>query len=1102
MTSSPPGPSHATRPSGDESSAPPVRLLLHGAEDHARGGPTLRVPRTAQALREIGLAASATLFHRASDIAEDTVHLFNVWPPDSALQALRQLKAAGKRVVFSPIYLDFSERPVWAIPDLSPRSPGQRAAMRTHLQGRGRLHEIVPGYHAMVREMLALADHVVFLSEAERAALAAIGATVPEARASLIHNPVDAAAWQGGDPAPFRDAHAAGADYVLCVGRIEPRKNQLTLARAMRGLPLRLALAGHEGDPAYAAQIRQEGGTQLILPGRLGTASGMLHSALAGARVFALPSWSEGASLAALEAAAAGVPMVLSDRSSEREYFGDLARYCDPGDPDSLHRALRDTLDDPEAGARAQALQARVAETLDWQSHARATAAAYARARQSAPRPVARPAQPTLRPGALLLDLTALTRPALMPRQVLRHTKALARALLARPDAPRPVIWCAGRQGFLDLPDAFLEPRDAQRYAQRAEQDESLPLVAPPPGAALLLAGGLHGSDDAHLRGIEAFKARSGGAVIALIEDAGPCLRPDLFTAEQALGYTVRLHRLSELADQLVVPSAETAAALTLALETGPVPPRELGLCVIPLPALQAPPDLSPAPGPGLQDRLGDAPFALVPGPVCARGNLQLLTRIWARFAAEGRHGDLHLVVAGGIAPEAGALADSIARDPRIARRVHLVDAGDAEFEWLWRAARMVLCPSESEGWGWPVTEALARGAPCLVADIPELTGAAGVEALDPHDLPAWQARISALAATAPSRAAQAGQDGQNDGQDGWSATAEAVVSLLKAPRPVTLARALRAGESATAGVDAPALAIRFGAGWHPAETGLRRTAADRADFRLRADALRPDATGPDATDPLWLHLRLHLPPEHPRSRLQVRCGEATLFDAPVSGAALPRDLVLAIPDTAIAEDGCLPLALECPLRPAPAAPGSAEDPPPAPFGIGLVSARLLDPRRNNPLAVLQEPACWSEGRHAQEVDFALESHRAVVAPDLHVSPGWGVGSLRPRLALFVPVLPGAGAQRLGLTLRPVARPDAPSGARLYWNGRLLHAAQWQDDQPVTLDLALTEADLQSGPAVLEILPTALATPADLGLGHEQGLSGLGLFDLTLTPSE
>ncbi|NDW01317.1 glycosyltransferase [Salipiger sp. PrR002] len=1109
MAHSPSSPHPGSDTTGGEHNppvVPPVRLLLHGSEDRTLGGPSVRVPRTATALRDIGVPAQAALYRRPSDIPEDNVHLFNVWPPTSALQALRQLKAAGKRVVFSPIYLDFSERPTWSLG----ASEQERSAMRRHLQGRGRQHEIVPGYHAMVREMLALADHVVFLSEAERAVLEQIGAEVPDARASLVHNPVDATLWQGGDPAPFREAYLQGAestDYVICVGRIEPRKNQLALVRALRGLPLRPALVGHEGDPAYAAQIRQEAGTNLIRPGRLAPGGETLRSALAGARAFVLPSWAEGASLAALEAAAAGVPLILSDRSSEREYFGDLARYCDPGDPESLRSALRDTLADADAASRAEALQRRVAQELSWPSHARATAQAYAKAEEMPVKPLQRPHWPLRQADHWAVDLTALTRPDL-PREVQRSTEALARALHAQNTPPKAIFWCPVRRCFLDLPDSFLSPADAQRYAARTAADHSLPPVSLAPGTALLVAGGAWGCDEAHLRGLEALKGLSGGALIALTADAGPCLRPDLFGAENAEGYAARLHRLATLADQLVTPSPAARAELIQALQSAPEPPRAEAISALPLPTLPVP---EGAPDPALTARFSEERFALVPGAVGTRGNLDLLIRIWARFAAEGWHPDLHLVIAGGIAPDGEDLAGRIARDPRLDGRVHLLEAEGADLAWLLRNTLITLCPSQSEGWDWPVTESLAQGTPCLVAEIPtladpELTGAAraGVEALDPDDLPAWQARLSAHADTPPARLTQTPQGT-------WAEPATALAALALSPQPVRLARNLRAGETAPAGFHAPPQALQFGAGWHPAEEGLRWAASDRAEVRVRADGLLRRAEEAAAPDHLLMHLHLHSTlPETRRARLRVSSGPACLFDSAITGASLPRDLMLRVPTSALDDEDCLPLTLEFPVLPAMPDATAETRPPPdqeplqsaAARGIGLVSVCLLDPTLNNPLAAVAQSAHWSEGRHPQEVDFALEPHREVVAPGLQFSPGWGVGSLHPRFALFVPLLPGAGPQTLALTLRPVASPQAPSGARILWNGRQLAECTWTDSQPVELTLALHAADLQTGPAVLEIVPTALATPADLHLGHERGLAGLGVLDLALTPQD
>ncbi|MCT4372248.1 hypothetical protein CLG85_018770, partial [Yangia mangrovi] len=65
---------------------------------------------------------------------------------------------------------------------------------------------------------------------------------------------------------------------------------------------------------------------------------------------------------------------------------GDLARYCDPGAPESLRAALAATLADPGAAARADALRAHVARHMSWEGYARATAEAYQRALQSPPK--------------------------------------------------------------------------------------------------------------------------------------------------------------------------------------------------------------------------------------------------------------------------------------------------------------------------------------------------------------------------------------------------------------------------------------------------------------------------------------------------------------------------------------------------------------------------------------------------------------------------------------------------------------------------------------------------------------------------------------------
>jgi glycosyltransferase involved in cell wall biosynthesis len=86
------------------------------------------------------------------------------------------------------------------------------------------------------------------------------------------------------------------------------------------------------------------------------------------ADVFALPSVKEGFGLAALEALAAGVPVVLRDLPVFREVFGDAVRYAQ--DPSSLAAAMSAAPLDPEPG---QAL----ARSLTWERAAVAHLAVY-----------------------------------------------------------------------------------------------------------------------------------------------------------------------------------------------------------------------------------------------------------------------------------------------------------------------------------------------------------------------------------------------------------------------------------------------------------------------------------------------------------------------------------------------------------------------------------------------------------------------------------------------------------------------------------------------------------------------------------------------------
>ena len=120
----------------------------------------------------------------------------------------------------------------------------------------------------------------------------------------------------------------------------------------------------------------------------------LLH-ALHDADAVVLPSHYEPFGIVALEAAAAGAPLVTSNVGGlgEAVIDGETGMSFAPRDIDALADAVRKTLDDPTATQRrAIAARQRLTSDFDWGTIARETAQVYQaakrRERQPLPRPV------------------------------------------------------------------------------------------------------------------------------------------------------------------------------------------------------------------------------------------------------------------------------------------------------------------------------------------------------------------------------------------------------------------------------------------------------------------------------------------------------------------------------------------------------------------------------------------------------------------------------------------------------------------------------------------------------------------------------------------
>ena len=183
--------------------------------------------------------------------------------------------------------------------------------------GRGRLKTV---WDRLLSPGLALRlDHVVALTQAERAEAEnlwrAFGRRQRPTGFSVIPNGVDLPEFdQRQLAADFRARYALGeSPVVLFMGRLQERKGVDVLIEAFRAAAIddsRLLIVGPDEGMLTRLRTLAAGDPRIVFAGYLEGDARL--GALAAGDVFALPATGEGQPMAALEALAAGIPVVLS----------------------------------------------------------------------------------------------------------------------------------------------------------------------------------------------------------------------------------------------------------------------------------------------------------------------------------------------------------------------------------------------------------------------------------------------------------------------------------------------------------------------------------------------------------------------------------------------------------------------------------------------------------------------------------------------------------------------------------------------------------------------------------------------------------------------
>ena len=344
------------------------------------GGDRVMLHAQVRALQELGIDAVAGPIRavagpiRADFGPPDIVHLYNLLLPGALVRDERRARRLWPqaRLTVSPVFFPWPMRAML-------RAGDPAAWWRA-----GKTGAKVRAAWPAVRRLLGAADAVTPGSAGELARLARFYALAPGPGWSPVPCGLWPTEWpsRGHLEAADRSAQLAvlGLDpdlktLVACVGRVEPRKNQMALVEAVLRRPQDgLVLVGPFDGTRYGARVA--GRIRRELAGR-GVCTGPLAqpevaAILRRVDVHVLPSFWESPGLASLEAAASGAEVVITSGGATLEYFGRSAHLAGSPRWPALGAAIDDALSNPHQPGLGLRVQ-----RFDWSRSAEMLAAVY-----------------------------------------------------------------------------------------------------------------------------------------------------------------------------------------------------------------------------------------------------------------------------------------------------------------------------------------------------------------------------------------------------------------------------------------------------------------------------------------------------------------------------------------------------------------------------------------------------------------------------------------------------------------------------------------------------------------------------------------------------
>lgn len=324
----------------------------------AKGGDMVQVENTYLELKKLGVDVTISDKNNVNLQDFDIVHLFQLdWTPETYLHAKKAHKL-GKKIILSPIHHSveevkkFDDEYAFGLRRLSKLlfvDQFQRDTFKNiyrslidHNKAIPTLYSVLLGLKKMNQKVLDWSDYVLTQTKIEAHDL--------EKTYNLKFN------WEiipNGVSDLFLKKDLSPNvfpfdDYIICVGRIEPRKNNLAIVAAVQKLrkelnkDIKLVFVGRKSNK-HAEYIKMfdlelKNSPWVVYKNYLSYSN--MPSIYKFAKVCVSASWFETTGLTLLEALFMNTNAVSSSNRA-REILGNLCSYCSPDNVDSIYQAIK-----------------------------------------------------------------------------------------------------------------------------------------------------------------------------------------------------------------------------------------------------------------------------------------------------------------------------------------------------------------------------------------------------------------------------------------------------------------------------------------------------------------------------------------------------------------------------------------------------------------------------------------------------------------------------------------------------------------------------------------------------------------------------------------